>query len=325
MDHLVSLSGGNALGAFLAGAVQEMTARGIAPRHVAGTSIGAITAALWMGGPPDQAVDRLTAFWQRAADKTGAGHSSAWRKGAVARALMLGRPELFRHRFPGLMSVFPGAMPDDHVFDTAPLHRFLAELVDLDHLNASPTRVSVVALDQATGESVVFDNHHGGLRIDHILASASLPLAFPPVRLGGRHLVDAGLSENCPVRRLFDPAPTAPAHCWVIDPWPRQAPLAHSLDEVLGRTQDLAFGCQRDWALRDVAHRLAAPDAPQVALHEIIHDEQAWEIGAKAFDYAPAAVERRWSAGRLRMAQALDAADGALGGASTASTGTAPG
>ena len=201
----------------------------------------------------------------------------------------------------------------------------LAELVDLDHLNASPTRVSVVALDQATGESVVFDNHHGGLRIDHILASASLPLAFPPVRLGGRHLVDAGLSENCPVRRLFDPAPTAPAHCWVIDPWPRQAPLAHSLDEVLGRTQDLAFGCQRDWALRDVAHRLAASDAPQVALHEIIHDEQAWEIGAKAFDYAPAAVERRWSAGRLRMAQALDAADGALGGASTASTRTAPG
>lgn len=43
------------------------------------------------------------------------------------------------------MSVFPGAMPDDHVFDTAPLHRFLAELaelVDLDHLNASPTRVA---------------------------------------------------------------------------------------------------------------------------------------------------------------------------------------
>lgn len=307
MDHVVSLSGGNALGAFYGGAVQTLMAQGIAPVHVAGTSIGALTAGLWLGGPADSAVERIAAFWQHAVDRAGFGASTVWRKSAVARALFVGRPSLFHPTLPGVLSAFPGAVPDNHLFDTAPLRRLLRRLIDVDALNAGPTRLSVVTLDQTTGESIVFDNRRGRIEIEHLLASASLPLAFPPVKAEGRMLVDAGLSENCPVRQLFDPMPTRPTCCWVLDPWPRHGPPAVSLDEVLGRTQDLAFACQRGWALEDVRRACRLADAA-VDVREVLYDDDDWEIGGKAFDYTQAALQRRWAAGRAQMAAALSLA-----------------
>ncbi|WP_169712121.1 patatin-like phospholipase family protein [Paracoccus contaminans] len=308
-NHVLSFSGGNALGVFHAGAVQALIERGIMPAHVAGTSIGAITGALWLGGPPEQAVERLTAFWQGSVDGLALGGASALRKASALRALLVGRPALFRPGLPGFLAALPGVIPDDHLFETAPMARLLSSLVDIEALNASPTRLSIVALDQTTGEPAVFDNHDGGLRIEHVLASAALPLGFPPVVIDGRRLVDGGLSENCPVRRLFEPMPTSATRCWVLDPWPLAGAAPGSLDQVLSRGQDLAFASQRAWALRDVRARVEAADMPPVMVHEVLPSGDGWEIGAKAFDYTPAALARRWEAGHAAMTQALDAVD----------------
>lgn len=308
-DDIVALSGGNALGAFHGGVVEAFLDHGILPQHVAGTSIGAVTAALWLGGPIDGAVDRLRAFWQAAADKSGFGLTTTWRKSALTRALLLGRAGLFHPSFPGVLAAFPGAPADDHLFDTRPMHRLLDRMVDVDALNASPTRVTVLSLDQSSGEVLTFDNRSMDLTIDHVLASASLPLAFPPVVIDGRPMVDAGLSENCPVRRLFDHPITRPTRCWVADLWPARAPRASSLDEVLGRTQDLAFAAQRQWALEHVRTLLDRADANTgpVEFRELILDQTDWEVGGKAFDYTPASLQRRWAAGRTAVATALAA------------------
>ena len=56
----------------------------------------------------------------------------------------------------------------------------------------------VVATDVDTGEAVVFD--HGSVR-DAVRASCSFPGFFPPFVLGGRRLVDGGMTEVVPVRR----------------------------------------------------------------------------------------------------------------------------
>ena len=55
----LALSGGNALGAYTAGACQGLLEEGFTPDLVAGASIGAITAALLAGNAPTDRVDRL--------------------------------------------------------------------------------------------------------------------------------------------------------------------------------------------------------------------------------------------------------------------------
>jgi NTE family protein len=59
----------------------------------------------------------------------------------------------------------------------------------------------VIATDVDSGEAVVFDR--GSVR-DAVRASCSFPGFFPPYALGGRRLVDGGVSEVVPVRRARD-------------------------------------------------------------------------------------------------------------------------
>jgi NTE family protein len=61
----------------------------------------------------------------------------------------------------------------------------------------------VVATDLDTGEAVVFRS--GPLR-DAIRASCSFPGFFPPMLVGGRRLVDGGVTEVVPVRRAREMA-----------------------------------------------------------------------------------------------------------------------
>jgi len=65
-DHeILLLQGGGALGAYHAGVYEGMAEAGRAPSWVVGVSIGAITAALIAGNPPERRVERLRAFWER--------------------------------------------------------------------------------------------------------------------------------------------------------------------------------------------------------------------------------------------------------------------
>src|SRR6202048_5068045 len=57
------LQGGGALGAYQAGAYQALAEAGIHPNWIAGTSIGAINAAIIAGNPPNARIDRLREFW----------------------------------------------------------------------------------------------------------------------------------------------------------------------------------------------------------------------------------------------------------------------
>lgn len=307
-EHIVCLGGGNALGAFYGGVVQAFSERDVVPVHISGTSIGAITAALWMGGAPDGAVGRLKQFWNAAADKAVWGAASIWRRNAVVRALLYGRPALFHASFPGMLAAMPGVPPDDHVFDTAPMRRLLLGLIDFDALNASACRITISAMDQTTAEVLRFDNRTGHLTVDHVLASASIPVAFPPVMLEGRPLIDAGLGDNCPALALLDRPIERPTCAWIADLWPAEAERAGSLDLILRRSQDIAFAAQRLRSVGELRKHLAerSGEPPPVTLTEIVHDGAGYEIGGKAFDFTQAALARRWAAGHEQTRRALD-------------------
>ncbi len=89
------LSGGNALGCYHAGAYEALQTAGEEPSWIAGTSVGAITAALIAGNSRERRVERLAEFWRRASspDWLPGIHGARWINPLQTR--LLGRPELF--------------------------------------------------------------------------------------------------------------------------------------------------------------------------------------------------------------------------------------
>src|SRR5574340_1706292 len=70
---ILVFKGGGALGAYQAGVFEALAESGRQPNWVVGTSIGAITAALIAGNPPEMRLKRVRAFWDRLSGGEGPG------------------------------------------------------------------------------------------------------------------------------------------------------------------------------------------------------------------------------------------------------------
>ncbi|HJS46531.1 MAG TPA: patatin-like phospholipase family protein, partial [Gemmatimonadales bacterium] len=183
------LSGGGAKGLAHAGAIAALEARGIRPDLVVGTSMGAVVGALYAGGRDPRALDSL------------------------ARALPLA--EAFRGYQPEPPAVFAPRPPllvwaeekgrlelqasavqvplVNRMLTTELLAANLAAAGDFDRL---PIPFRAVAADLLADTAVVF---RGGDLAAAVRASASIPVVFPPIEIGGRPLVDGGIVANIPV------------------------------------------------------------------------------------------------------------------------------
>jgi NTE family protein len=206
------LGGGNALGAYLAGAYQHLHEQGIRPDRIVGASIGAVTGVILAGNPPERRLERLKEFWAEAAQHT-VRAAPAWLRGRQvyngahsALAVMFGRPSIFGHRYPGLWSILPGMPRDVSLYDHRPLRRTLERLVDFDRLNRGETRFTLACTDIETGEDVYFDTTRDEIRPEHILASAAIAPLFPPVGDRRAPADRSGLCQQPAARPRFRPA-----------------------------------------------------------------------------------------------------------------------
>ncbi|MGY2047603.1 patatin-like phospholipase family protein [Methylobacterium sp. JK268] len=311
-DVALVLGGGNALGAYLAGACEALIAADRLPRRIVGVSIGAVTTALLAGNPPDQRVARLRAFWDEAASRTtrapagGLGLRQAYNGLHAVLAVLAGQPSVFRQRFPGLLSALPW-MPDDvALYDLAPLRETLERLVDFDRLNRGDIHVTLGAVDVETGDEVLFDNAREVIGPDHVLASASILPAFPPVEIGGRLLCDMGYTNNVPIDVVLADPPERDLLCIAVEPFSLRAPRPRSLDAVLERAHDLVFASatrrtvaalRREYRLRAAA----GPGVPRAALLHLAYGGGPDEVAAKTLDFSPSSLRDRWAAGRRDM------------------------
>ena len=191
--------GGGALGAFQAGVLEGLHRAGIEPDWVVGTSIGAIHAALVAGGPPQERRDRIDAFWDRMAlPGLGGSPLAAWLR---PLAIMTGG-------LPGFFTPRPLAwMAGAAMYDTTPMRRTLAELVDTERLASGPMRVSLGAVNVRSGQMRYFDNRRDELNLEHVMASGALAPAFEAVRIDGQPYWDGGLYSNTPIECVLDDLP----------------------------------------------------------------------------------------------------------------------
>ncbi len=219
--YTLVLQGGGSLGAFQAGAYEALADQHVFPAWVAGTSIGAINAAIIAGNPPALRVKRLRNFWE-----TVTAHNTfsiappllntpihTWfNQASFLQSAILGVPDFFTPRF-GFADLLPVSLPSDlSYYDTAALKNTLLRLIDFDLLNAKQSkhyiRLSVGAVDVESGHLDYFDTAKMGkgekFTEEHILASVALPPAFEPVLIGERYYWDGGIVSNNPLQYVID-------------------------------------------------------------------------------------------------------------------------
>jgi len=162
----VALGGGSARGYAHIGVLQVLHEAGLRPSLLAGTSFGALIAALYATGLSPAELEQTALQIRR-------------------RTLLRSIPDFGLHK----AALFEGRR----------LEAYFELMLDGRHFEDLDLPLRIVATDVDTGERVVLDS---GPLAPALRASASLPAIFAPVRLEGRRLADGGLGASVPVDAL---------------------------------------------------------------------------------------------------------------------------
>lgn len=165
------LSGGASLGAVQVGMVRALSAAGIEPSVVVGSSVGALNAAWLATHERAAAVDGLEALWRS-----------------------LGRRDVFPFQPLRGLAGFVGHRPS--LLDAGALRRLVRTHLPIGRLEEARIPLGVVVTDVLTGRDVALWE---GPAVDALVASAAIPGVFPPVRIGERWWFDGGVSNNTPI------------------------------------------------------------------------------------------------------------------------------
>ncbi len=237
------LQGGGAFGAFECGAIVALHKRGIRPDVVAGVSIGAFNGAI-VASNPDHADEALTAFWHDLSTTSAfSGDETTRRLWSSQQIAMFGVPGFFEPRWTQIWQNF-GQMPSNwpSLYDFSAAKNLLSQYVDFDNLKHSPVRLLVTAVDVQSSEVVLFDSYLDTFTVDHVLASGSLPPAFPWVTIGDRHYWDAGIVSNSPLQPTLSRIGHTGKDIYFIDLFPgHRENLPESLTEVSARRDEIVF------------------------------------------------------------------------------------
>ena len=243
------LQGGGALGAYQAGVYEVLSEAGYEPNWIAGISIGGINAAIIVGNKPEDRLPHLKEFWRWITppfmapppEMGEAGHQNFNRISALAAALF-GVPGFFTPRFPPAFMQPQGAPGALSFYDTSPLRATLERLIDFDLINSdSAPRLSLGAVNIRSANFVFFDNTERRITSNHVMASAALPPAFPPIEIEGEHFWDGGIVSNTPLSYVLGEGPKEDTLVFQVDLFGARGEMPRDLPEVEQRRKDISY------------------------------------------------------------------------------------
>lgn len=230
------LQGGGALGAYEYGVLKALFNEGkFTPEIICGVSIGAFSAAT-IAGAKDGPLNGLEELWRMftAENIPFMPHSMQ---------VMATIPFNTGMYYPSMRALF-APMNSTHMFDTAPLHKTLNQIIDFKKLNSEDApHVVIGATNIETGLGELFDNRNIELTTKHIVASGSLPPSFPIVEINGKHYWDGGLFSNTPlkpaIKALEAYGDDYEKELVVIELFPNAADVPENMPDVVERTLGL--------------------------------------------------------------------------------------
>ncbi|MGL5165571.1 MAG: DUF3734 domain-containing protein [Afipia sp.] len=336
--RVLVLQGGGALGSYQAGAYQALCHHDFEPEWVAGISIGAINAAIIAGNPREKRIGKLKEFW----DMVSSGAPAPWaplvqndhvrsvfNETSAAMIATFGVPGFFTPRFPAA-PLWPAGSPQSlSYYDTAPLRGTLERLVDFDLINNDSVRLSVGAVNVATGNFEYFDNiefRKRGKKIgpEHIMASGALPPGFPPIEIEGQFYWDGGIVSNTPLDYVLEQERANDLLIFQVDLFSARGPVPASVFEATEREKDIRYSSRTRMntdmnkrvhdakkAVRELIAKLppSFKDDPLVAtLNEaarentvtvvhLIYRSKTHEASSKDYDFSRIGMVEHWAAG----------------------------
>jgi NTE family protein len=330
-ETVLVLQGGGALGSYQAGVYEALEKSSIHVDWIAGISIGAINAAIIAGNAPADRLSRLRQFWWEATacglpvPTANIAAVGAWlNEAAAAWTALVGVPGFFTPRLVPPPLQDQGSAGAVSLYDASGLRASLARFVDFDRINDGPLRLSVGAVNIETGNFTYFDSAQQRIRAEHIMASAALPPAFPPVEIDGQRYWDGGLVSNTPLQFVLDAADDRDLLIFQVDLFNARGAVPRTLFEALEREKDIRYSSRTRLntdraveeyrlrsALRTLLERLppaertspealllrtAVADASRTIVH-LIYRRRAYDGHAKDYLFTRPAMIAHWAAG----------------------------
>jgi NTE family protein len=281
IENVLVLQGGGSLGAFACGVFKALVKKNIRVDIVAGTSIGAVNAAIIVGSKSDHPEEDLEEFWIELAESSpmiipdtfmfeydSAARSYVTKKmsSASANAAIFGVPKMFVPRWQSLWNWEKNAIllkeEKDlqyfdprrwtYIYDHSPLAKTLDKYIDYKKLNLASTHedipsvlhLIITAVDVMTSKPLVFDNTKMEITAKHILASSGYPIyGFPWIEVeDGVYAWDGSLLSNTPVREVISVSPRNDKNIFIVENYPRKIhTLPSNMAEVESRAKDIIF------------------------------------------------------------------------------------
>jgi NTE family protein len=218
-------------------------------------------------------------------------------------------------------------------YDNSPAKATLERLVDFDRINSGAMRFSVGAVDVQSGNFTYFDTTTHCIRVEHVIASGSLPPGFAVTAVDGQYYWDGGLISNTPLQWVLDGEPRLDTLAFQIDLWNARGELPRDMIEVEVRQKEILYSSRNRAATDEykrvqrlriaLAHLISKlpaklSDSEDVKLLEtvandkvcnivhLIYRARKYEGIAKDFEFSRATMEDHWSAGYSNARKSLE-------------------
>lgn len=190
MKRALVLAGGGSKGAFQAGAVDFLVREsGLDFDIYLGTSVGALNAGVLAQSRNYRELCEQTENLKKLWESIKGSHS------------------IYRKNLFGVFSL----ILKDSLYNPIGLKALIKEHIDSNRLFSNTARVfKIPTVAEETGELLYVDNRSPQFKADfssYILASASIPLFFPAVKINGKHWYDGGLRDVTPLGAVFRERP----------------------------------------------------------------------------------------------------------------------
>ena len=278
LENVLIMQGGGSLGSFACGVFKTLVKQNVRIDIVAGTSIGAVNAAIIVGSKSDHPEKDLEDFWIEIGesnlniipdvfmydwDAYTKNYSLKRLSSASINAAMFGVPKMFVPRWQwwwnntetiNSKQIENYFNPKNwtYMYDHSILAKTLDKYIDFKKLNLAATqeelpsvsRLIITAVDVMTGKPLVFDNTKMEIKAKHILASSGYPIyGFPWVEVEENvYAWDGSLLSNTPIREVVYVSPRNDKNIFIVENYPQKIDrLPANMGEVVNRYKDILF------------------------------------------------------------------------------------
>ncbi len=176
MKKALILAGGGSRGAFQIGVYKYLAERNWIPDIICGTSVGAINAAGIGSGLDVPALVRLWTSYNRR--------------------------QMYRINLIPFLSYFLSGRALKPLLDIRLMQSMVSDHVNFDKLKSNRTKVVISTVNVLTSRPCFFDNSQ--IRLEHVMASGSMPILFPLQYIDGTPHWDGGTMANIPLQPALD-------------------------------------------------------------------------------------------------------------------------